>query len=223
MILYYTPQTRAFPVLWALEELAAQYELKAVDLSRGEQKTDEYHRLNPMTKVPTLVDGEAVVTETGAILLHIVENAPNSSLFPQRGDSRRAACLKWLFFVGSSLEPAMAERFQGWTPNPYYNGWGDFERVLDAMSSALARRPWLVGELFTVADIYLAADLRIARTGNLIAAELAPFADYLHRVERRPAFVGLWRSIRAAPLDRTFPDGVSALTRESPEDGHDSS
>jgi len=189
MILYYSPQTRAFPVLWALEELGSEYELKIIDLQQGAQKTDEYRRLNPMMKVPALADAETVVTETGAILLYLFDSANPSNLIPRRGDPRRAACLKWLFFVGSNLEPAMGERFQGWQPNPYYNGWGDFDRVRDVMSAALAQGPWLLSEQFTVADIYLAAGLRIARMGDLIAADLPPFSAYLHRIESRPAFL----------------------------------
>jgi len=195
MILYYSPQTRAFPVLWALEELGADYELKTVDLGRGDQKTDDYRRLNPMMKVPALADGDTVVTEAGAILLYLAEKDSNSSLLPQRGDPAYAACLKWLFFVGSNLEPAMGERFQGWLPNPYYNGWGDFDRVQNVMAEALAEGPWLLGAQFTVADIYLAADLRIARAGTLIAAELEPFAGYLDRIGSRSAF------IRASEID----------------------
>ena len=189
MILYYSPKTRAFPVLWALEELGTDYELKSLDLSRGEQGKAEYRRINPMMKVPTLVDGDAIVSETGAILLYLAEKLTGANLLPPLGDPRRAACLKWLFFVGSNLEPAMGERFQGWTPNPYYNGWGDFDRVRDAMAEALDQGPWLLGSPFTVADIYLAADLRIAQAGQLIAMDLQPFADYLARIERRPAFI----------------------------------
>ena len=51
MILYYSPKTRAFPVLWALEELGAEYELKFLNLGAGEQTTDDYRRVNPMMKV----------------------------------------------------------------------------------------------------------------------------------------------------------------------------
>jgi glutathione S-transferase len=61
VILYYSPQTRAFPVLWTLEELAVEYELKIVNLKQAEQKEDEYRRLNPMMKVPALTDGDVVV------------------------------------------------------------------------------------------------------------------------------------------------------------------
>jgi len=81
------------------------------------------------------------------------------------------------------------ERFNGWTPNPYYNGWGDFDRVRDVIAEALTEGSWLLGERFTVADIYLASDLRIACAGKLISADHEPFAGYLDRVGKRPAFV----------------------------------
>lgn len=189
MILYHSPKTRAFPVLWALEELGLPYQLKSIDLSRGEQKTEEYRRINPMMKVPALADGDTFVTEAGAILLYLAEGAASQALLPPRGDPLHAACLTWLFFVGSNLEPAMGERFQGWTPNPYYNGWGDFDRVQDVIAEALSKGPWLLGSQFTIADIYLAADLRIARSGNLISESLQQVTAYLQRIEDRPAFV----------------------------------
>jgi glutathione S-transferase len=133
VILYYSPQTRAFPVLWTLEELAVEYELKIVNLKQAEQKKDEYRRLNPMMKVPALTDGDVVVTETGAILQYLAEKNSPPCLLAQLGDATRSTCIWWLFFVGSNFEPAMGERFNGWTPNPYYNGWGDFDRVRDVI------------------------------------------------------------------------------------------
>jgi glutathione S-transferase len=71
VILYYSPRTRAFPVLRALQELGSRYELEIIDLK---QRKDEYRRLNPMMKVPALRDDEVVVTETGAVLLYVAEN-----------------------------------------------------------------------------------------------------------------------------------------------------
>ncbi len=189
MILYYSPQTRAFPVLWTLEELGVEYELEIIDLKLGDQKKGEYRRLNPMMKVPALTDGDVVVTETGAILQYIAEKSPSPCLLPQIGDAMRPTCLRWLFFVGSNLEPAMGERFNGWTPNPYYNGWGDFDRVRNVIAEILNTGPWLLGGRFSIADIYLASDLRIARAGELIAADLEPFASYLDRIGSRPAFL----------------------------------
>jgi glutathione S-transferase len=181
--------------LWLLEEIEADYKLEIVDLKNGAQKSDAYRRLNSMMKVPTLVDDGVVVNETGAILQYVAERHPSNGLLPAIEDAGRSVCLRWLFFVGSNLEPAMAEKFNGWNPNPYYNGWGDFDRVKLAINAALAPRPWLLGERFSVADIYLSSDLRIARLGNLIAAEDEPVASYLKQTEDRAGFV------RASKID----------------------
>jgi glutathione S-transferase len=198
VILYYFPATRAFPVLWLLEEINADYQLEIVDLKKGAQNSGLYRRLNSMMKVPTLVNDGVVVNETGAILQYVAERHPSHSLLPAIGDTGRAVCLRWLFFIGSNLEPAMAEKFNGWTPNPYYNGWGDFDRVKQAINAALTPGPWLLGERFSVADIYLSSDLRIARLGNLIAAEDEPTASYLKRTEDRAGFV------RASKIDADY-------------------
>jgi glutathione S-transferase len=74
VILYYSPRTRAFPVWRALQELGSRYELEIIDLKQGDQRKDEYRRLNPTMKVPALRDDEVVVTETGAVLLYVAEN-----------------------------------------------------------------------------------------------------------------------------------------------------
>jgi glutathione S-transferase len=171
-----------------LEELNARYELKVLNLKKGAQRDDAYRRINPMMKVPSLVDDNIVVTETGAILQYVAERVPSPCLIPPLGDPARPNCLRWLFFVCSCLEPAMGEKFNGWTPNPYYNGWGDFERVREVIAAGLRTGPWLLGDTFTVADIYLASDLRIARAGELIATTEEPFVGYLKRIENRPSF-----------------------------------
>jgi glutathione S-transferase len=161
-------------VLWTLEELAVEYELKIVNLKQAGQKEDQYRRFNPMMKVPALTDGDVVVTETGAILHYLAEKNSPPCLLPQLGDAARPRCIRWLFFVGSNFEPAAGERFNGWTPDPYYNGVGGLRQVRDVIAEALTEGSWLLGECFTVADIYLASDLRIACEGKLIVLTGSP-------------------------------------------------
>jgi glutathione S-transferase len=180
MILYYYPATRAFPVLWLLEEIGAEYKLEVLDLKRGEQSAERYRQINPMMKVPVLVDDGTVISE-GAILQYVSEKHPSSGLMPAIGVPARAICLRWLFFVGSNFEPALAEKFGGWTPNPYYNGWGDFDRVKQAIDAALTPGPWLLGDQFS-------SDLRVARSGNVIASDDRQIGDYLQRIESRTKF-----------------------------------
>jgi glutathione S-transferase len=83
----------------------------------------------------------------------------------------------------------VGERFNGWTPNPYHNGRGGLRQGAGVIAEALTEGAWLLGECFTVADIYLASDLRIACEATLIPADREPSAGYLGRVENRPAFV----------------------------------
>lgn len=205
MILYYYPATRAFPVLWLLEEIGAEYKLEVLDLKRGEQSAERYRKISPMMKVPVLVDDGTVISETGAILQYVSEKRPSSGLMPAIGVPARAICLRWLFFVGSNFEPALAEKFGGWTPNPYYNGWGDFDRVKQAIDAALTPGPWLLGDQFSIADIYLSSDLRVARSGNMIASDDRLTGDYLRRIESRTKFA------HAVKIDADLAQSLSSV------------
>ena len=69
--LYHHPHSRAAAILWMLEEVGVDYELRWVDMQAGQQKSPELVGLNPMGKLPVLVDGEAVVTEVAAIGLYL--------------------------------------------------------------------------------------------------------------------------------------------------------
>ena len=71
--LYYHPYSRAAGTIWALEEVGVPYELKVVDIMKGEQKGVELVSKNPMGKLPTLLDGELVVTESAAIALYLAD------------------------------------------------------------------------------------------------------------------------------------------------------
>jgi len=67
LVLYHHPYSRAASVLWMLEELGVDYELRFVDLLSGAHKTPELLALNPMGKLPILTDGDQVITEVAAI------------------------------------------------------------------------------------------------------------------------------------------------------------
>lgn len=110
MKLYYAPQTRAFRILWMLEELEVPYELERVDLAQREQKSERYLALNPMGKVPTLQDGSVVVAESGAICTYLADKLPEKRLAPAVDALERGAYLRWMFFSVGCIEPAFAEK-----------------------------------------------------------------------------------------------------------------
>jgi glutathione S-transferase len=187
MKLYYWPKTRAFRVLWALEEIGAPYDLVRVNIREGAQATPQYRALNPMMKVPALAEGKRVITESGAILLYLADNFPTAKLAPAASDPRRGRFLQLLFFAAGCLEPAMAEKFAGATPHPYSFGWGDLERVTSVLADSLTTGPWLLDEFFTVADILIGEALAVATHAKLIEPQ-SPFSEYLARLHARPAF-----------------------------------
>jgi len=110
MKLYWSPQTRAFRAVWMLEEAGVPYERVPIDIRNNGQADPEFRRVNPMTKVPALKDGEAMVAESAAICAYIAERCPQAGLAPAVGDPARGRYLHWLFFAAGCIEPAYTRR-----------------------------------------------------------------------------------------------------------------
>ncbi|MGZ8261268.1 MAG: glutathione S-transferase, partial [Caldimonas sp.] len=118
VILYHSPQSRSAGALFLLEELEADYELRVLDLKKAEQRQPEYLGVNPMGKVPAIVHGDALVTEQGAVFAYLADLYPEAGLAPPIGDPLRGPYLRWLFFYGSSYEPALIDRAMKREPAP---------------------------------------------------------------------------------------------------------
>ena len=80
MKLYWSPRTRSFSALWLMEETGQPYERVLTDISKGAQRTPEYLAINPMGKVPALVDGDAALGESAAICAYIADRYPQTGL-----------------------------------------------------------------------------------------------------------------------------------------------
>lgn len=184
--LYHHPWSRASTVVWMLEEVGVPYELKWVDIMAGEQKKPEFLALNPMGKLPVLVDGEAVVSEVAAIALYLGDRYAAGRLAPALDDPARASYLRWAFYSPSVIEPAAAARASGGQFNAGAVGWGTYEAMLDATGQAIGAGPWLLGNRFTMADTIVGGTLRFLLTFKMVEARPA-FVDYVHRIEARPA------------------------------------
>ena len=104
MRLWYRPGSAAMAPHAALAEAGADYELARVDFDDPADAPDDYRRLNPQGRVPTLEDGDLVLTESAAILLHLAEKFPDARLLP--ADARdRAEAYRWLLFLTNTLQP----------------------------------------------------------------------------------------------------------------------
>ncbi|MFS2153913.1 MULTISPECIES: glutathione S-transferase family protein [unclassified Rhizobium] len=143
-------------VLIALEEMGLPYDLKPINVRMGAQKAEAFLALNPNGKVPVLVDGGFVLTESAAILVHLAEKT--GKLLPKDG-AGRACVFEQLFFHASGLSPAFGNAgfFKRSSPEPQPIAEARFtteaERILGLLDDKLASQPFMAGDEFTIADI----------------------------------------------------------------------
>ncbi|ANI16125.1 glutathione S-transferase [Pseudomonas citronellolis] len=185
---YHSPQTRSSGTLALLEELGADYDLHLLNMQAGEQRQPAYLAINPMGKVPAIRQGEALVTEQGAVYIYLADLYPEAGLAPAIGDPLRGPYLRWLVFYGSSFEPAVTDRSLGREPAPQARSpYGDFETVMKVIDEQLQKGPYLLGERFTAADVLWGSAL--AWTTHFGIVQKTPAIErYIAKVTARPSF-----------------------------------
>ncbi len=186
IVFHYAPKSRAFRTLWFLEELGQPYRIEHIDLAKGEHKRPDYLTLNPMGKVPTIVDEGTSIAETGAILTHLADKYSAGDLAPKPGDARRADYLRWLFFAAGVMEPAFGEKFFKWEIPSRQAAWGDFASMERVTIEGVSAGRWLLGEQFTAADVFMGSNLHFGTLYKLFPTA-GPIADYVARCAARPA------------------------------------
>lgn len=101
--LYGSPPTRVLRAMWLMHELGLEYQLLPVDLPGGEAQQPAFLALNPAGKVPVLVDGDVVLSESVAIQLYLADKHPQAGLIPSV-PAQRAEMYRWLFFTVTEIE-----------------------------------------------------------------------------------------------------------------------
>lgn len=173
--LYGCPRSRSTRAVWALEEAGAEYEFVNVDLLKGEGRKPEYLQINPYGKVPALVDGDLVLTESAAIVTYIGEKFPACGLVPE-DLSQRASYLQWVAFTISELEQplwtlakhrfALPEQLR--LPAIEQTALWEFARAAKVLGQHLQGREYAVGERFTGADILIGHTLGWAKHAKVL-------------------------------------------------------
>jgi len=188
LTLYHAAPSRSSIVHWMLEELGEPYDIHLISFKKGENLKPEFLAVNPMGKLPTIKHGDAVITEAAAICTYLADEFPQAKLNVPIGNPQRGVYLKWLFFGPSCVEPAVLERaFPRKEPaRPAALGWRDLDTVLEIVSKAVAKGPYLMGEQFTAADVTIGSGLRFGMMFKLIP-ERKEFQDYVARIGQRPA------------------------------------
>jgi glutathione S-transferase len=199
IVFYHSPMSRGRIVHWMLEEAEAPHRKVVLDFEKGEHKGPAYLAINPMGKVPAIVHGDAIVTECAAICAYLADAFPKNELAPAIDDPARGAYYRWMFFGAGCVEPAMIDKMFGRPPVERKGalGYGSYEDTFAALESALAKGPYLLGDRFTAADVYIGSQLGWGFMMKAIEKRPA-FEAYVARLHDRPAFQRASRADDAA-------------------------
>lgn len=185
---YFNPISRGVTTAWMFAELDVEHEDIVVNVLGSEQEKLAYRAVNPMGKVPALVDGDVVVTEAAAICAYLADRFPERGLAPEPGSRERGAYYRYLFIAGTTLEPVFSLASLDFEhPAPQSAGWGDVTRALATIESMTPEKGWALGERFTAADVVFGGTLDFLVV--LVGLEPSPrVAAYLERLRSRPAY-----------------------------------
>ena len=192
MKLYGFGPSRWLRVLWAIKELEVECELVPVRIPAGEHLTPEFLLLNPAHKIPVLVDGDLVLTESAAIVLYLAEKYPSKGLLPS-DPAQRAQVYRWIMFTMTELDQPLWRIVRHSflypedkrSPADIALAREDFADMARVLEQRLAGREFIVGNAITAADCVAAYTIDWANEFKLLEA-LPQLRTYLERMYARP-------------------------------------
>jgi glutathione S-transferase len=189
--LYGFGATRSLRVLWAMQELDAEFEFVPVNLRAGEHLLPQFLQLNPAGKIPVLVDGEMVLTESAAIVLYLAEKYPNKGLLPI-DLAQRAQVYRWVLFAMTELESALWRMsrhsflypIEKRSPADIALAREDFMTMAKVLEQHMIGRRFIVGDTFTTADCVAAYIVDWAADKRMLD-DLPELSAYIFRLRQR--------------------------------------
>ena len=187
----YLPSGNGYKVRLLLRQLNRPYRLVETDILAGETRTAEFLARNPNGRIPVLVDGETVFSESNAILFYLADGTP----FLPEDRLGRARVLQWMFFEQYSHEPNIAT-VRHWlchlgrkADDPAVQEKRDAGyRALLVMEQHLAAADFFVGDRYGIADIALYAYTHVADEGGFDLSSYPSVGRWLERVRSQPAY-----------------------------------
>ncbi|MFT3976051.1 MAG: glutathione S-transferase family protein [Sphingomonas bacterium] len=191
---YTNPMSRGRIARWMLEEVGAPYETVVLGYADS-MKAPDYLAINPMGKVPAIVHHGRVVTECGAIVAYLADAFPQANLAPTAEE--RADYHRWMYFAAGPVEAATTDKAMGVEPNADQQrmaGYGTLGHVVDALEQAVKAHPYIAGDRFTAADVYVGSQIGWGVQFGTLPRRDA-FDAYLARIMGREA------AVRAREID----------------------
>ncbi len=199
LVLYTNPQSRGRIARWMLEEVGRPYRTEPLQFGTT-MKAPSYLAINPMGKVPAIRHGDVVVTEAAAICAYLADAFPEARLAPPVDSPLRGPYYRWLFFAAGPLEAALVNKALNFAVPPGRErmvGYGTYADTLNALEQAVANGPYLLGDQFTAADVYVGSAVGWGMMFGTLEKRPA-FEAYFARLSQRPA------AIRANEIDNNL-------------------
>lgn len=208
MQLYEFAPTRSIRARWILQELAVDFEALKVDLQAREHWSPEFLELNPAGKVPVLVDGDLVLTESVAIVLYLAEKYPDRGFIPA-DQQLRADFYRWILFAVTELEQPLWRIARHTTlyperdrlPSDVTLARREFVTMAAVLEEHMKGRTYVVGEEVSAADFIVAYTLDWASEAQLIGPcpNLRAYVERMYARPRAPRRIGeIFRAMRAS-------------------------
>jgi glutathione S-transferase len=207
---YTNPMSRGQTVRWMLEEIGQPYDTQILEYGTT-MKAAEYLAINPMGKVPAIVHNGKVVTEVAAICCYLADAFPNARLAPDPQD--RADYYRWIFFTSGPVEAAFTAKSMNWevpVERQAMAGFGTYDTAMNTLEKALQGRPFIAGDRFTAADLFVGAYVNFMLTFKLLEPRPA-FTDYAQRMIDRDAYR------RAQQIDGALIAEMQVNQQQAPE------
>ncbi|HEX5091430.1 MAG TPA: glutathione S-transferase [Burkholderiales bacterium] len=209
IVVHHLNNSRSQRVLWLLEELGLDYEIRRYQRDRQTMLAPpELRAVHPLGKSPVIEDGGQTLAESGAIVEYLAERYGDGRLVPAAGTPERMRYRYWMHFAEGTAQPPLllkllfdrietapmpffvrpvargiAQRAKGAYVQP------NIDRNLDFMEGELAARAWFAGPEFTAADVQMSFPIEAARARGGLDERRPRLMDFLARIHARPAYL----------------------------------
>ena len=194
--LFYAPGAASMAVHWMLIELDVPFKTVLVDIDNNQQRNQDYLRLNPSGRVPTLVVDDVPYGESVALMMMLAERHPGSNLLPEPNTAQRAEWLQLTLYIANTLMPAMrdwlyaakdgdpdgAVAVKALAEKRISATWDDFEKRLRG------GKPYLMGDTFGTVDMLAIMLMRWSRHMACTATARPVLRKYIDQVCERPSY-----------------------------------
>jgi glutathione S-transferase len=208
IVVHHLNNSRSQRVLWILEELGVEYEVRHYERDKESMLAPpELRQVHPLGKSPVITDGATTLAESGAILEYLVDRYGGERLAPARGTPERVRYTYWMHYAEGSLMPPLLMKLvfdqiekakMPFVAKPFAKAIAhkvkasfiapQLKRHLDYLEGELQAHDWFAGPAFSAADVQMSFPLEAAAARGGLNAGRPRLYGFLDRIHARPAY-----------------------------------